>query len=94
MLMVPVVLEKCIYVLQGWLVVRRGSRVLTWPSEREHINKTIKIFFLIYFYYFWLCWVFVAACKLPLVAVSGSYSLTAVPRLFIMEASFVVEHRL
>ena len=26
------------------------------------------------FIHFWLCWVFVAACGLSLVAVSGSYS--------------------
>ena len=26
------------------------------------------------FIYFWLCWVFVAACRLPLVAASGGYS--------------------
>ena len=34
-------------------------------------------FFLIFIYlfiYFWLRWVFVAACGLPLVAVSGGYS--------------------
>ena len=45
MLMVPVVLEKCVYVLQGWLVVCRGSHILTWPSDRVHINKTNKSFF-------------------------------------------------
>ena len=28
-------------------------------------------------YYFWLCWVFVAACWLSLGAVSGDYSLVA-----------------
>ena len=32
-------------------------------------------FFKIYFIYFWLCWVFVAARGLSLVGVSGSYSL-------------------
>ena len=28
---------------------------------------------LIYLFYFWLCWVFVAACGLSLVAASGGY---------------------
>ena len=32
------------------------------------------IFFLIYIY-FWLCWVFIAVCKLPLVGTRGGYSL-------------------
>ena len=30
--------------------------------------------FIILFIYFWLCWVFVAACRLSLVAASGRYS--------------------
>ena len=35
-----------------------------------------RFFFLIYkFIYFWLCWVFIAACRLSLLAVSGVYSL-------------------
>ena len=39
------------------------------------------------FIYFWLCWVFVAAGRLSLVAASGGYSLVAVHRLLIEEAS-------
>ena len=46
------------------------------------------------FIYFSLCWVFVAACGLSLVVVSGGYSLAAVYRLLIKVASFVVEHGL
>ena len=46
MLIVPVVLEKCVYVLQGWLVVCRRSHILTCPSEREHVNQSIKKIFL------------------------------------------------
>ena len=34
-------------------------------------NKFIYYFII----YFWLCWVFVAACSLSLVAASGGYSL-------------------
>ena len=43
------------------------------------------------FIYFWLCWVFVAARGLSLVAASGGY---AVHGLLIVVASLVVEHRL
>ena len=45
------------------------------------------------FIYFWLCWVFVAACGLSLVAASGGYSV-AVRGLLIAVASLVAEHRL
>ena len=37
------------------------------------INVTI-FFIYLSFIYFWLCWVFVAACGLSLVAVRGGYS--------------------
>ena len=46
------------------------------------LNKFIYLFI-----YFWLCWVFVAACGLSLVAV-------VVRELLIVMASLVVEHRL
>ena len=46
------------------------------------------------FIYFWLCWVFFAACGLSLVAESGSCSLVAVHGLLIAVASLVAEHRL
>ena len=49
---------------------------------------------LVYLIYFWLCWVFVAACWLSLVAVSGGYSLVAVCRLLVVGASLLVEHGL
>ena len=35
----------------------------------------INLFIVLFIYYFWLCWVFVAAHGLSLVAVSGGYSL-------------------
>ena len=41
---------------------------------------------------FWLCWVFVAACRLPLVAGSRGYSLAAMGGLLITVAS-LAEHR-
>ena len=49
----------------------------------------------IYLYvYFWLCWIFVAACRLFLIAESRDYCLVAVHRLLIAVASLVVELRL
>jgi len=42
----------------------------------------------------WLWWVFVAACGLSLVVVSGGYCLVAVQGLLTAVASLVVEHRL
>ena len=49
---------------------------------------------IILFSYFWLRWVFVAACELSLVVVSGGYSLVAEHVLLIEVASLVEEHRL
>ena len=40
------------------------------------------------------CWVFVAACGLPLVAVNWVSSLVEVPRLLIAVASLAVGHKL
>ena len=48
-----------------------------------------------YYLFFWLCWVFVAAQALPLVAMSrGANSLVAVLRHLIAVASLVAERRL
>ena len=44
--------------------------------------------------YFWLCWIFVAACGLSLVVASGGYSLVAVRGLLIEMASPVVQQEL
>ena len=46
------------------------------------------------FIYFWLCWVFIAACSLSLVVVSGGYSLVMVLGLLIVVASLVSVHGL
>ena len=46
------------------------------------------------FYYFWLCWVFVAAHGRSPVVESGSYSLVAVCGPLIAVAALVAEHRL
>ena len=44
--------------------------------------------------YFWLWWVFIATCKLSLVAVSRGYTLVAVHGLPIAVAFLVAEHGL
>ena len=47
----------------------KGKGVGLWGSEKEKYSKEKN-----YFIYFWLCWVFVAAQGLSLVAVSRGYS--------------------
>ena len=37
-------------------------------------SNSMPVFFLFILFYFWLRWVFVAACRLSLVAASGGYS--------------------
>ena len=53
----------------------------------------LGFFIVVYFIYFWLHWVFVAACGLSLVVASGGYSV-AVRRLLIAVVSLVAEHGL
>ena len=53
----------------------RHYRVLSRVPCAIHTVGPYYLFFGIYlFIYFWLCWVFVAACGLSLVATSGGYS--------------------
>ena len=52
----------------------------------------LKIF--IYLFIFWLCWVFVAARRLSLVAASGGLCFFVVCGLLIAGASLVAEHGL
>ena len=42
--------------------------------EQSSLCYTTVFLFFYKFIYFWLCWVFVAACGLSLVAASGGYS--------------------
>ena len=44
--------------------------------------------------FFWLCWVFVTVCRLPLIAESRGYSLIAVSGLLFAVASLVTENGL
>ena len=52
------------------------------------------IFLKFFFLSLWLCWVFIAACRLSLVVVSRGYSLVVVHGFLIVVASPVAEHRL
>ena len=47
-----------------------------------------------FFLSLWLCWVFIAVCRLSLVVVSPGYSLAVVHGFLIVVASPVAEHRL
>ena len=52
----------------------------------------VLLFFLKFIYlYFWLCWVFIAACGLSLLVVSKGYSLVVVCGLLFAVASLVAE---
>ena len=67
-------------------------------GEKAPISLLCRLFFLqiiyVFAFYFWLCWVSVAARGLSLIAAHGGFSLTAVCRLLIAVASLVREHRL
>ena len=66
-----------------------GNQVLATLTNR---TGPAKLFLKIN--YFWLCWVFVAVCRLSVVAASRGHSLVVVHRLPIAVASLVVEHGL
>ena len=71
----------------------------TWSrgtSKVSHKGRCESPVFLknIYYFYFWLCWVFITACRLSLAAANRGCSLVAVYGLLIAGASLVVEHRL
>ena len=53
--------------------------------------KNKFIYFILF--YFWLCWVFIAACRLFSGCGEWRLLFIAVCRLFIVVASLVVEHR-
>ena len=79
--------------------------VIFWIFIRFMICKYFPLFYRLSFhfpffppflftYYFWLWWVFIATCKLSLVAVSRGYTLVAVHGLPIAVAFLVAEHGL
>ena len=63
-----------------------------WPTSGQQPHA--KLLFWINWFYFWLCSVFVAACKPSLVAVSGDHSLVVMCRLLAVVVSPAVEHGL
>ena len=69
-----------------------------WSTLLDFVLKqTCFIFFfslIIFFIYFWLCWVSVAVKAFSLVAASGSYSLVMVCCLLIFVVSLVGKHSL
>ena len=70
-----------------------GFHVLIIVNSVENWCACIFFFFFIYSYV-WLCWVFVASCRLSLIAENGVYPLVEVPRLLTVVASLAAEHRL
>ena len=72
------------------------DRLLALPQSQFLNSRMVShhgIYFKIFLIYFWLCWVFVAALRLSLTAVSGGYSLV-MHGLLIAVASLFAEHRL
>ena len=51
-------------------------RLMPCPWLAHHLLLMLMLFFFLInlFIYFWLCWIIVAACELPLVVLSGGYS--------------------
>ena len=60
------------------------ARTLAPGSVENIVSGSTHLFF-----FFWLCWVFAAVCRLSLVAVSRGYSPAAVLRLLTVVASLV-----
>ena len=68
--------------LQGLPVGRPGIdpmhlSVKAWSTNQLTAREFLIISFFFFFFNFWLCWVFVAACGLSQVVVSRGYSLLA-----------------
>ena len=77
------------------------GRIWTWTYHHIKKLKPIKDLNLFFFFlkfilliYFWLCWVFVAARRLSLVAGEWGLLFVALRRLLFAVASLVVEHGL
>ena len=65
------------------------------PSNKEKsVFQPVSNIFKNICIYFWLPWVFIAACRLSLAAMGRAYSLVAMHGLLIAVASLVVEHGL
>ena len=61
---------------------------------KKHLEGLVSLFFLIFKVYFWLCWVFIAACGLFSSCGERGLLFVAVRGLLIAVASLVAEHGL
>ena len=84
---------------QGVMHCRQILYQLKYQGSPEYVLCVVRLLLFFFngciFYnliYFWLCWVFVAACRFSVVAVNGGYSLIAMCELLIEVVSLVVEH--
>ena len=64
---------------------RISNSGLEWTRQLDFFLFLFKIIFILFYFMYWLCWVFIVACGLSLVAAR---------RLLIVVASVVAEHRL
>ena len=71
--------------LRQKVIVKDNNKII-WKLGQMYAPQTL-------FIYFWLCWVFIIAQGLSLVAASGDYSVVMVHGLLIAVASLVSEHR-
>ena len=77
------------------------SKVPSRCTQQHTVNQTflfhlfvgICFFSLINFFFFWLRWVSIAACRLSLLVASGGLLFVAVRGLLIAVASLVAKHR-
>ena len=76
---------------EDWCCSPWGRKEL---DTAERLNCTDPMQTFSFSFYFWLCWVLVAARGLSLIAASRGYPLVAVNRLLIVVASLVAEHEL
>ena len=67
----------------------RGTRMDIMPLPKCQLLALLFFICLYFKFYFGLCWVFIAALRLPLVVVSRGYSLDLVCGLLIVVASLV-----
>ena len=75
-----------------YVVTRVEKNRLYSCSNISRFSRISFFFFLLF--NFWLCWVFVAASKISLVATSRDYSPVVVHGLLTVLASLVLEHGL
>ena len=83
--------------IYGFLVYVVGTWYVSYGLCMCVLLFCVCLFYLIFIYafiYFWLHWVFTAACRLSLAVASRGYSLVLVHGLLIAVAPLVAEHSL